>query len=240
MKVQSVTTKDPVEVIGINNRIHLSEATAHMRARINHQWMLDGVTIVDPETTYIEVGVTLGNDTIIWPNTYLQGETQIGDECVIGPNSLIWDTQIGDRCKVLASVLEGAVLEDQVDIGPFGRLRKGAHLASGVHMGNFGEVKNSYLGSGTKMGHFSYLGDTTLAENVTVGAGTITCNFDGKTKNPTEIGADAFIGSDTMLVAPVKIGQGARTGAGSVVTKDVPDHTLAVGVPARKIKKLES
>jgi bifunctional UDP-N-acetylglucosamine pyrophosphorylase/glucosamine-1-phosphate N-acetyltransferase len=136
-------------------------------------------------------------------------------------------------------VLEDAVVEDEVDIGPFAHLRKGAHLADGVHMGNFGEVKNSYLGPGTKMGHFSYLGDATLVGNVNIGAGTITCNYDGKKKSPTEIGQNAFIGSDTMLVAPVKIGDGAYTGAGSVVTKDVPSNTLAVGMPARKIKKIK-
>lgn len=239
LTVQAVTIMDPVEVIDINTRVHLAEATAHMRERINRQWMIDGVTIVDPETTYIEVGVILGKDTIIWPNAYLQGDTRIGEACTVGPNSYIRDTQVGNRCEIFASVLEGAVLEDEVDIGPFAHLRKGAHLANGVHMGNFGEVKNSYLGPGTKMGHFSYLGDATLVSNVNIGAGTITCNYDGKKKHPTEIGQNAFIGSDTMLVAPVKIGQGARTGAGSVVTKDVPSKTLAVGMPARKIKKIE-
>ena len=239
LDVQAVMIKDPVEVIDINNRVHLAEATAHMRERVNRQWMIDGVTIVDPETTYVDVGVTLGKDTIIWPNTYLQGDTRIGETCTVGPNTHIRDTQVGNRCEIFASVLEGAVVEDDVDIGPFARLRKGAHLANGVHMGNFGEVKNSYLGPGTKMGHFSYLGDATLVGNVNIGAGTITCNYDGKKKYPTEIGQNAFIGSDTMLVAPVKIGQGAITGAGSVVTKDIPSNTLAVGMPARKIKKIE-
>ncbi len=239
LTVQTVTIHDPVEVIGINSRVHLAEATALLRARINREWMLAGVTIVDPQTTYIEVDVTIGQDTIIWPNTYLQGNIQIGRNCTIGPNTLIRDTQIGNNCQIFASVLEQAILEDDVDMGPFGHLRKGAHLAQGVHMGNFGEVKNSYLGPGTKMGHFSYLGDATLDANVNIGAGTITCNYDGKKKHPTEIGAEAFIGSDTMLVAPVKIGEGARTGAGSVVTKDVPPNTLAVGVPARKIRKID-
>ena len=240
LTVQAVTITDPAEVIGINTRVHLAEATALMQERINRQWMLDGVTIVDPKTTYIEAGVTIGQDTVILPNTYLQGDTQIGETCTIGPNTYIRDTQVGNRCKIFASVLEQAVLEDQIDIGPFGHLRKGAHLAEGVHMGNFGEVKNSYLGPGTKMGHFSYLGDATLAANVNIGAGTITCNYDGKNKNPTEIGENAFIGSDTMLVAPLNIGAGARTGAGAVVTKDVPPNTLAVGMPARKIRKLDS
>ena len=142
-------------------------------------------------------------------------------------------------CEILASVLEGAIVEDEVHIGPFGHLRKGAHLGRGVHMGNFGEVKSSYLAAGVKMGHFSYIGDATIGPDVNIGAGTITCNFDGKNKYPTEIGAEAFIGSDTMLVAPVKIGEGARTGAGSVVTKDVPAHSLAVGIPARVIRKFE-
>jgi bifunctional UDP-N-acetylglucosamine pyrophosphorylase/glucosamine-1-phosphate N-acetyltransferase len=135
--------------------------------------------------------------------------------------------------------VEGATLEDQVEVGPYCHLRKGAYLARGVHMGNFGEVKNSHLGPGTKMGHFSYIGDAEIGPNVNIGAGTITCNFDGVNKNRTEIDADVFIGSDTMLVAPVRLGQGARTGAGSVVTKDIPPYTLAVGVPARKIRKLE-
>jgi bifunctional UDP-N-acetylglucosamine pyrophosphorylase/glucosamine-1-phosphate N-acetyltransferase len=140
---------------------------------------------------------------------------------------------------VLASVMDGAKLEDDVDIGPFARLRRGAHLASRVHMGNFGEVKDSYLAPGVKVGHFSYIGNATIGENTNIGAGTITCNYDGEKKNPTEIGEDVFIGSDTMLVAPVKIGDGARTGAGAVVTKDVPPDTLVVGMPARGIKKLK-
>jgi bifunctional UDP-N-acetylglucosamine pyrophosphorylase/glucosamine-1-phosphate N-acetyltransferase len=151
---------------------------------------------------------------------------------------LIRDSRIGDSCKVFKSVVESALLEEDVDIGPFAHLRKGAHLCRGVHMGNFGEVKDSTLGPGTKMGHFSYIGNATIGADVNIGAGTITCNYDGVNKNPTEIGEGTFIGSDTMLVAPLKIGKRAKTGAGAVVTKDVPDETLVVGVPARQIKKL--
>jgi bifunctional UDP-N-acetylglucosamine pyrophosphorylase/glucosamine-1-phosphate N-acetyltransferase len=200
--------------------------------------MLAGVTLVDPATTYIESGVVIGQDSVIWPNTYLQGDTRIGAGCAIGPNAFVRDASIGSRCRVFASVVEEAIVEDDVDVGPFGHLRKGTHLAQGVHIGNFGEVKSSYLGPGTKMGHFSYIGDANIGADVNIGAGTVTCNFDGERKNPTEIGAGAFIGSDTMLVAPVKIGAGARTGAGAVVTKDVPANVLAVGMPARAIRKL--
>jgi bifunctional UDP-N-acetylglucosamine pyrophosphorylase/glucosamine-1-phosphate N-acetyltransferase len=143
------------------------------------------------------------------------------------------DSTIGNRCEILASVLEGATLEDHVDMGPFSHMRKGAHLCAGVHIGNFAEVKDSTLGPGTKQGHFSYLGNATIGSNVNIGAGTITCNYDGQHKHPTTIGDDTFIGSDTMLVAPVHIGHDAKTGAGSVVTHDVADHELVYGVPAK-------
>jgi bifunctional UDP-N-acetylglucosamine pyrophosphorylase/glucosamine-1-phosphate N-acetyltransferase len=236
--VQAHILEDRIEAIGINTRAHLAEAEAAMRGRINKALMLSGVTIIDPQHTYIEPQVTIGQDSIIWPNTYLQGDTYIGEGCEIGPNTLIRDTNIGNQCKVFNSVLEKAFLENQVDIGPYGHLREGAHLANGVHMGNFGEVKNSYLGPGVKMGHFSYMGDATLGENVNIGAGTITCNYDGQKKHPTKIEKDVFIGSDTMLIAPITIGEGARTGAAAVVTKDVAPYTVVVGIPARAIQKL--
>ncbi len=236
--VRSFIISDPVEGIGVNNRVHLAEVEAILRRRINQHWMLAGVTIIDPSSTYIDAEVQIGIDTVIWPNTYLHGKTVIGEDCQIGPNAILRDTQVGNGCKLQAVVADRARVEDRAEAGPFARLRKGAHLGEGVHMGNFGEVKNSYLGPGTKMGHFSYIGDAQIGAEVNIGAGTITCNFDGEHKYPTEIGANAFIGSDTMLVAPVKIGEGARTGAGAVVTRDVPDETLAVGMPARAIKKL--
>lgn len=238
LTVQALVSDDLVETIGINTRVHLAEAELAMRQRINRAHMLAGVTIVDPASTYIEPGIKIGRDTVIWPNTYLRGKTVIGEGCVIGPNTIAEDTTVGDCCEILAAVMEGAVVEDNVGIGPFARLRKGAHLCKGVHVGNFGEVKDSTLGPGTKMGHFSYIGNATIGDNVNIGAGTVTCNYDGVHKNQTEIGEDVFIGSDTMLVAPVKIGARSRTGAGAVVTKDVEPDTLVVGVPARPIKKL--
>src|SRR5258706_8834746 len=239
LPVQTIVLDDIIETIGINTRVHLAEAEAAMRQRINRAYMLAGVTIIDPASTYIEPGIKIAPETVVWPNTYLHGTTSIGTGCTIGPNSIIRDTQIANHCKVLSSVVEGAFLEEDVEVGPFARLRKGAHLGRGVHMGSFGEVKESRLGPGVQMGHFSYIGNTTIGAETNIGAGTITCNYDGEKKNATEIGANAFIGSDTLLVAPVKVGDRARTGAGSIVTKDVPADTLAVGAPARAIKKLE-
>lgn len=239
LPVQAIPLADGREAIGINTRAHLAEAEAILREEINRGWMEAGVTIVDPGATYIEPDVLIGADTVIWPNTYLHGQTTIGIGCTIGPNTIARDCKIGDRSELLFSVLDRAVVEDDVEIGPFARLRKGAHLAQGVHMGNFGEIKDSYLGPGTKMGHFSYIGNATIDADVNIGAGTITCNYDGVKKHPTEIGKGAFIGSDTMLVAPIKLGDGSRTGAGSVVTKNVPADTLVVGMPARAIRKLK-
>jgi bifunctional UDP-N-acetylglucosamine pyrophosphorylase/glucosamine-1-phosphate N-acetyltransferase len=225
------------ESIGINNRVHLAEAAKALQKRINTKWMLEGVSFIDPDKVYIEPSVTIGKDTILYPEVYLRGNTVIGEGCELGPSVVIHDTSIGDRCRVIYAVLERAKLENDVDMGPFGHLRKGAHLDNHVHMGNFGEIKNSHLGPGTKMGHFSYIGDAEIGENVNIGAGTVTCNFDGKRKFKTEIGDNAFIGSDTMLVAPVKIGKGAKTGAGAVVREDVADDTVVVGVPAKPLQK---
>jgi bifunctional UDP-N-acetylglucosamine pyrophosphorylase/glucosamine-1-phosphate N-acetyltransferase len=224
---------DPDELIGINTRVHLAEAGAALRRRINEGHMLNGVTILDPATTYIDSSVTIGPDTVILPNTHLSGTTTVGADCTIGPNAILRNATVGDGCTVLASVIQDSTLEAHVDMGPFARIRNGAYLAEGVHMGNFGEVKKSRLGPGVKMGHFSYIGDAEVGAGANIGAGTITCNYDGVNKNQTVIGAGAFIGSDTMLVAPVTIGARAQTGAGAVVRDSVPDGKLAVGVPSR-------
>ncbi len=234
--VQTVALKDPEEALGVNTRVHLAMAEAAMRRRINRYWMENGVTFVNPEATYVEAGVEIGRDTVIYPNSFILGKTRIGEDCVIGPGTIIRDSTIGNGCIVEASVVEGAVLEEEVKVGPFSHLRPGTHLARGVHIGNFAEVKNSYIGPGTKVNHFSYLGDATVGARVNIGAGTITCNFDGYTKHPTVIEDEAFIGSDTMLVAPVRVGKKARTGAGSVVTRDVPPGALVYGVPAKEKK----
>ena len=238
-RIGTIRVDDPDESIGVNTMEHLAEAEAAARRRTNGEWMAAGVRMIDPATTYIEREAKIGSGTVILPNTHIQGQTEIGADCQIGPNATVRNAKIGDRCQIEASVVEGAELKDGVDVGPFARLRAGAKLGPGVHVGNFGEIKNSTLGPGVKVGHFSYLGDATIGAEVNIGAGTITCNFDGKRKSHTTIGEGAFIGSDTMLVAPVTIGRGARTGAGSVVTKDVADNTLAAGVPARAIRKLE-
>jgi bifunctional UDP-N-acetylglucosamine pyrophosphorylase/glucosamine-1-phosphate N-acetyltransferase len=239
LEIASVLVENESELIGINTRAHLAEAEAALRGLTNQHWMTEGVTMLDPTTTYIGPQVVIGQDTVLHPNTHLEGETMVGERCTIGPNTLVRGTSIGNQCHIESSVLEGATLEDEVTIGPFAHLRKGSYLCRGVHMGNFSEVKNSRLESGVKMGHFSYIGDAQIGSETNIGAGTITANFDGEKKNRTEIGEGAFIGSDTMLVAPLKIGDHARTGAGSVVTRDVPDHGLAVGVPARVIRKLD-
>jgi bifunctional UDP-N-acetylglucosamine pyrophosphorylase/glucosamine-1-phosphate N-acetyltransferase len=229
----AVRASEPDEVRGINDRVQLAEAEAIMRARIRRAHMRAGVTIVDPATTYIDAGVTIAPDTTLEPNTYLHGRTRVGARCTIGPGSLLRDATVGDGCVVRFSTVEESVLEDGVDMGPYSHLRPGSLIGRGVHIGNFAEVNRSRLGAGTKMGHFSYIGDAEVGEGVNIGAGTITANYDGVRKNRTVIGDGAFIGSDSILVAPVTIGRGARTSAGAVVTRDVPDGMMAVGAPSR-------
>jgi len=231
--VRAVVADDPLETLGINNRVHLAKAEEVLRRRVRERLMMAGVTMVDPGSTYVDAGVSIGLDTIIYPNSYLQGSTTIGSHCRIGPNTIVRDTSIGDGCHVEASVVEGAVIGNDVSVGPVSHLRKGAHLADRVHVGNFGEIKNSSLAAGAKMGHFGYVGDAIVGEDVNIGAGTVTCNYDGAKKHRTVIEEGVFVGSDTMLVAPVRIGARTRIGAGAVVTHDIPPDSIAYGVPAR-------
>lgn len=235
--VESMVSKDPNEGMGVNDRVQLAQAEAALRRRICEKWMRQGVTITDPAATYIDAEAVIGQDTVILPNTIIQGAARIGRDCTIGPNSFVRASTIGDRCRVTASFIEESTLEPDVDVGPFSHLRQRTHIESQVHIGNFAEVKESRLKRGVKMGHFGYVGDASVGANTNLGAGLVTCNYDGVDKHRTEIGDNAFIGSDTMLVAPVKVGDGASTGAGSVVTKDVPKNRLAVGVPARILEK---
>lgn len=223
---------DPAEAFGVNDRRQLAMVEEVMRHRIRERWLLEGVTMMDPASVYIEADAVVGMDTVILPNTMLLGRTSVGESCEIGPNTVIRDSAVGNYCRVTASELEGAVMESHTDIGPFSHLRPGAYLESGVHLGNYVEVKESRFKAGAVMGHFGYAGDATIGERVNVGAGMVTCNYDGKDKHRTVVGDDAFIGCDTMLVAPVTVGAGSVTGAGAVVTKDVPPARLAVGVPA--------
>ena len=231
--VESLTAQQPEEVMGVNTRVQLAEAEAVLRRHVRDRWMLSGVTMPDPSSVYIDIGAELGQDTVVHPNTHITGDSRIGRECEVGPNTTVADSDIGDSCRIIASLVEDATLEDGVDVGPFSHIRHGSHLESGVHIGNFAEVKESRLGRGTRSGHFSYIGDAKVGANVNIGAGTITCNFDGVNKNRTVIEDDVFIGCDTMLVAPVTIGARSSTGAGAVVNKDVPNDSQAMGVPAR-------
>ena len=219
--VTVVQLDDPAEAMGVKDRVRLAAASAVLRRRILERCMLAGVTIVDPDSTFIDATVTIGEDTVVEPFSILKGQTVIGSGCRIGPHVHIEDTRFGDRS----------------DCGPFVKLRPGTEVAEDVHIGSFAELVRTKVGRGSRVPHVSYLGDTDLGEDANIGAGTITANYDGTHKNRTRIGDGAFVGVDTMLVAPVKLGKGARTGAGSVVTKDVPDGATAVGVPARVIRR---
>jgi bifunctional UDP-N-acetylglucosamine pyrophosphorylase / glucosamine-1-phosphate N-acetyltransferase len=231
--VSAVGFDDDGTFDGINDRGQLAQAEWAMRVRINEAHMRAGVTMRDPSTVYLDWSVRLATDVLLEPGVILKGATSVGEDSVIGPSATIIDSSIGRECSVRRSVVEGSTVEDGSSIGPFSHLRPGSHVGPRAEIGNFAELKNSRLGEGVKQHHVSYLGDAELGEGTNVGAGTITANWDGRKKNRTTIGKRAFLGVDTMLVAPVTVGDGAKTGAGAVVTRDVPAGKLAVGVPAR-------
>ena len=237
--VVSLVVEDDGTLNGINDRTQLAEAVLELRMAINEAHMMSGVTMVDPGTVYIDASVELGTDVTIEPNVILRGGTRIGSGTRIGAGSQIIDTVIGSNCVIWASVLECSEVEDEVQIGPFSHLRAKSSIGRKARLGNFAEVKASRLEAGVQQHHFSYIGDAVLGEKTNVGAGTVTCNYDGFRKHKTRVGKRVFLGSDTMLVAPLELGDDARTGAGSVVTKDVPAGMLAVGVPARNRKPRE-
>lgn len=236
--VVAVTATDPLEVAGVNDRIQLAQAEATMRRRILEDLMAAGVSVADPSTTYIDALVEIEQDTVVLPNTHIRGKTHIGQDCQIGPNSMLDNVTVGDGSRVIASFADSAKIGSRVNVGPFSRVRPGTVLDDDVYVGNFAEIKNSRVGSGTHIGHFSYTGDATLGRRVNIGAGTVTCNFDGKAKHATIIGDDASIGSDTMLVAPIEVGAKARTGAGAVATRDIPPGVTVVGVPAKPLARV--
>ncbi|MGL6023031.1 MAG: bifunctional UDP-N-acetylglucosamine diphosphorylase/glucosamine-1-phosphate N-acetyltransferase GlmU [Cetobacterium sp.] len=235
-KVEAFLLEDNNEILGINSKVELEKANSIMRKRINKEHMENGVIFIDKNTTYIEESVKIGEDTIIYPGVVLEGNTSIGENCEILGNTRIIDCKIGNNVRIESSVLEESIVEDKVTIGPFAHLRPKSHLKEEVHIGNFVEIKKSVLEKGVKAGHLTYLGDATVGEKTNIGAGTITCNYDGKNKFKTTIGKNAFIGSDTMLVAPVNIGENSLVGAGSVITKDVPENALAVSRSKQVIK----
>jgi bifunctional UDP-N-acetylglucosamine pyrophosphorylase/glucosamine-1-phosphate N-acetyltransferase len=234
--IETVTA--PAEVsLGVNNRIQQAEADAIVRQQTRERLMLAGVSMIGPETIFIDEQVEIGPDTMILPGTIILGTTTIGSGCRIGPNAVLDHATIGDNVAIQSSTIEHSTMKSGSDAGPYARIRGGSVIGEGVHIGNFAELKNSTMGTDAKSGHFSYLGDATIGERVNVGAGSITANYDGTRKNRTILGDDVFLGCDTVLVAPVTIHEGSKTGAGSVVNRDVPPHTTVVGVPARPIVK---
>ena len=238
--VAALDVEDDGRLTGINDRAQLARAEWDMRVEINDRWMKAGVTMLDPSTAYVDHGVVLAEDVTLEPNVILRGATRIGRGTRIGAGSQIHDSVIGEDCTVWASILERSVVEDTASVGPMSHLRPGAHVGRRSEVGNFAEIKNSRLGEHVRQHHMSYLGDAELGAETNVGAGTITANYDGVRKHRTTIGEGVFLGVDTMLRAPVTLGDGSKTGAGAVVTRDVPPGKLAVGVPARirEIRKL--
>ncbi|MDQ2864920.1 MAG: bifunctional UDP-N-acetylglucosamine diphosphorylase/glucosamine-1-phosphate N-acetyltransferase GlmU [Candidatus Eremiobacteraeota bacterium] len=234
--VRPILCGDHVDVLGVNDRVELALARKEMNYRICGQHMRDGVTIVDPATTYLEPELNIGRDTIIYPNTSISLLSEIGERCTIGPNARLSGVKTGDGVSICESVVTQSEIGSETAIGPFAHIRGGAVLAGGNRIGNFVEVKNSRLERGAKSAHLSYLGDATVGEESNIGAGTITCNYDGKQKNRTTIGRNVSIGSNTSIVAPRTIGDDALTGAGSVVTRDVAPGDRVAGNPARPLR----
>lgn len=229
-KISGVVARDSNEVVGVNDRAQLSEVEALLRKRINDTLMRAGVTLIDPGKTYISPDVKIGTDTVIYPNTYIYGKTVIGRGSSIGPGAWIEDSVLGNGVTIkLSSYISKSLIRDDVTVGPFAHIRPDVEIMEGAKIGNFVEIKKSRIGKGSKVPHLSYVGDAVIGKDVNIGAGTITCNYDGYKKHETIIADGVFIGSDTMLIAPLKVGKGATTGAGSTITKDVPEGALAIG-----------
>lgn len=235
-RIVSMSADDASEALGVNDRRQLADAERVLRERIAQHWLERGVTIVDPARTYIDAGVVIGPDARLLPGVVLEGSTTIGAEAVIGPDTRLVDTIVGEGATVTYSVATEAEIGAQCSVGPFAHLRPGSHLADRVKVGSFVEVKNSDIGEGSKLPHLAYVGDADVGANANIGCGTITANYDGRKKHRTAIGSGARTGSNSVLVAPVQIGDGAYTAAGAVVVNDVPAGALARGVPATNIE----
>lgn len=235
-RIAAYRLEDPNEATGINDRVALGEVERLMQLRINKRHQENGVTLIDPFHTYIETGVTIGSDTVIYPGTMLRGQTTIGADCVIGPSADLTDTAIGSGSTVRHTVAEGAIVGGGCQVGPFAYLRPGTKLGRQVKVGDFVEIKNAVIGDSSKVPHLSYVGDAVVGSGVNIGCGAITANYDGYNKFVTEIGDHAFIGSNANLIAPVKVGSGAYIVAGSTITNNVGDNDLAIG-RARQVNK---
>jgi bifunctional UDP-N-acetylglucosamine pyrophosphorylase/glucosamine-1-phosphate N-acetyltransferase len=231
--VLGVEADDATDAFGVNDRAQLAEAEAELRHRINTRWMREGVGMTDPARTYVDTGVVLAPDVLLLPGTMLSGRTVVGAGSVIGPDCQLVDTVVGEGAIVRQTVARESEIGDGATVGPFVSLRPGTRLAAGAHVGTFVEIKNSEIGEGAKVPHLSYVGDAEIGPRANIGAGNITANYDGTQKHRTVVGADARTGSNTVLVAPVTVGDGAYTGAGSVVNRDVPPGAMAKGVPAK-------
>ncbi len=235
-RVEAVACGDAREAMGVNNRVELAEAAAILRERTLHMHMLAGVSVIDPANTYVDVHVTIGQDTVLEPGTHLCGTTRIGEDCTIGPNSRIVDSAIGDRCLVLNSYVSRCRIGDDARIGPFANLRPGCELGNQVRIGDYVELKNSRLGDRVSASHLAYVGDADVGADTNIGAGVVVCNYDGRAKHRTTVGAGAFIGSNSTLIAPVEIGDCAVVAAASVITDEVPGGSLAIARSRQTVK----
>ncbi len=225
------------EALGVNNRVALAEATKIMRNRINTNHMVNGVTLVDPESTYIEIDVKIGADTVIEPSTYLKGSTVLGEDVFIGLNTTIEDSQISDNVKIIQSVIEESKVDSGSDIGPHSHLRPLSEIGKNVHIGNYVEIKKSTIGEDTKVGHHTYIGDAKVGKNVNVGCGVVFANYNGKSKSISIVGDNSFIGSNANIVAPVNLGENSFVAAGSTITKEVPANALGIARARQEVKE---
>jgi bifunctional UDP-N-acetylglucosamine pyrophosphorylase/glucosamine-1-phosphate N-acetyltransferase len=234
LTVGNVIVKDYSEILGINNRLDLANAFQKVYQKTLQDLMLQGVTVVDPNSTFVEQGVKIGQDSIIYPFTIIEKDTKIGSSCLIGPYSHLIDADIGKGVRIWASIIESSIVKEGANIGPYAHLRPETVVEKGAKIGNFVELKKTIMGEGSKASHLTYLGDTTIGKRANIGAGTITCNYDGEKKNKTIIEDGVFIGSNNSLVAPVKLGKDSYTGAGSTITEDVPADNLAIARSRQK------